>query len=191
MRQRAYVEIWSTREVWRERKRRKNCSRCRATLASFVLSKLLKCFISRHTHSRNMNQLFYNISMQSMQQWTKRLLLHLALVKNSTRQCLRDYLLFFIWRWRSPRAYGSCDHLEMGGGVGGGLLILTFGLLIALGEYVPSKVIPLFMTTLHQKHLAKNSSVMHISKRSAERCIILWLAFRIPNPFTIHLELLP
>ena len=182
MRQRAYVEIWSTREVWRERKRRKNCSRCRATLASFVLSKLLKCFISRHTHSRNMNQLFYNISMQSMQQWTKRLLLHLALVKNSTRQCLRDYLLFFIWRWRSR-------SLRKGGG--GGLLMLIFGLLIALGEYVPNKVIPLFMTTLHQKHLAKNSSVMHISKRSAERCIILWLAFRIPNPFTIHLELLP
>ena len=33
----------------------------RATLASWVLSKLPKCFISRWTHSWRMNQLFYNI----------------------------------------------------------------------------------------------------------------------------------
>ena len=46
------------------------------TLASWVLSKLLKCFISRHTHSWNINQLFYNISMQSMRQLTKSLLLY-------------------------------------------------------------------------------------------------------------------
>ena len=33
----------------------------RATLASWVLSKLPKCFISQHTHNWSMNQLFYNI----------------------------------------------------------------------------------------------------------------------------------
>ena len=88
MRQRAYVEILSTREVWRARKRRKSCTRrsrvqfqplisvlnrnmkhaallslikrifqlcykvrikCNS-YASFVLSKLPACSISRHTH---------------------------------------------------------------------------------------------------------------------------------------------
>ena len=52
IRQRAFIEIWSTREVWRVRKMRKS---------SRVLSKLPKCFIFRWTHSWRRNQLFNNI----------------------------------------------------------------------------------------------------------------------------------
>ena len=53
IRKRAFIEIWSSRGVWRARKMH--------TLASWVLSKLPKCFISRWTHRWRMNQLFYNI----------------------------------------------------------------------------------------------------------------------------------
>ena len=51
---------------------------------------------------------------------------------------------------------------------------------------VTSKVTCVFTTALHQKHLAGKGSMQNL-----RRCIILWLAFRIPNPLTIHLELLP
>ena len=48
-----FIEIWSMREVWRAGKMRKNP---RATLASWVLSKLPKCFMYWWTHSWCMKQ---------------------------------------------------------------------------------------------------------------------------------------
>ena len=64
IRQHAFIEIWSMQEVWRARKMRKSCSWHsweQLYIASWVLSKLPKCFISWWTHSWRMNQLFYNI----------------------------------------------------------------------------------------------------------------------------------
>ena len=57
--QRVLIEIWSTRDVWRARKMRRSCSRCGSSFVS--ASQTSKCFISRWTHSRRMNQLFWNI----------------------------------------------------------------------------------------------------------------------------------
>ena len=36
IRKRAFIEIWSTREVWRARKMRKSCSRCNESNSSFL-----------------------------------------------------------------------------------------------------------------------------------------------------------
>ena len=55
------------KQVWRARKRRNSPP---GTLASGVLSKLFDCFISRHTHSWSMNQLFYNILTENVS-WLK------------------------------------------------------------------------------------------------------------------------
>ena len=53
IRQRAFMEVWSTWEVWRALKKLEwlSASLFRDLYASFVLSKLPKCFIPRWTHA--------------------------------------------------------------------------------------------------------------------------------------------
>ena len=57
----SYVSVRSSR--YEARRKFGEHERC-ATLASWVLFKLPKCFVSRWTHSWHMNQLFYNIFNQ-------------------------------------------------------------------------------------------------------------------------------